>query len=186
MCTSRPPILIAAEALRRIGEVYAIEARIRCLTAAQRLAVRQVETTPLMAALRSWLMERLAEISTKSSLAAAIRYTLGHWQGLTVFLGDGRVEVDNNTVERSIRPIPLGRKNALFAGSAAGGERWAVLASLINTAKLHGSQTTLFARSPVSRHKCREPTPVCRYPPSPRRPLHAPAAAPPPGRRHPV
>lgn len=129
---------VAAEALRRIGEVYAIEARIRALAATQRLAVRQVETTPLMAALRSWLMERLAEISAKSSLAAAIRYTLGHWQGLTVFLSDGRVEVDNNTVERNIRPIPLGRKNALFAGSAAGGERWAVLASLINTAKLHG------------------------------------------------
>jgi hypothetical protein len=55
-----------------------------------------------------------------------------------VFLSDGRVEVDSNTVERSIRPIPLGRKNALFAGSRTGGERWAILASLINTAKLHG------------------------------------------------
>jgi transposase len=83
-------------------------------------------------------MERLGEISAKSSLAGAIRYTLGHWEGLTLFLGDGRIEVDSNTVERCIRPIPLGRKNALFAGSAGGGERWAVLASLINTAKLHG------------------------------------------------
>jgi len=129
---------IAADALRRIGEIYAIEARIRGVTAAQRVAIRQAETKPLMAALWSWLMERLAEISAKSSLAVAIRYTLGHWEGLTVFLSDGRVEVDNNTVERNIRPIPLGRKNALFAGSAAGGERWAVLASLINTAKLHG------------------------------------------------
>jgi hypothetical protein len=55
-----------------------------------------------------------------------------------VFLSDGRVEVDNNTVERAIRPIPLGRKNALFAGSDSGGERWAILASLIATAKLHG------------------------------------------------
>jgi transposase len=55
-----------------------------------------------------------------------------------VFLTDGRVEVDNNTVERNTRPIPLGRKNALFAGSHTGGERWAILASLINTAKLHG------------------------------------------------
>ena len=68
----------------------------------------------------------------------AIRYRLGLWEGLTVFLNDGRVEVDNNTVERGIRPIPLGRKNSLFAGSNAGGERWAILASLINTAKLHG------------------------------------------------
>jgi transposase len=127
----------ALEALRRIGEVYAIEARIRGRTAEERVVVRQAETKALMAALWSWLMERLAEISAKSSLAGAIRYTLNHWKGLTVFLSDGRVEVDNNTVERSIRPIPLGRKNALFAGSRSGGERWAVLASLINTAKLH-------------------------------------------------
>jgi transposase len=129
---------IAEEALRRIGEVYAIEARIRGRPAPERVAARQQETKPLMTALRSWLMERLEEISAKSSLAKAIRYTLGHWEGLTVFLADGRVEVDNNTVERGIRPIPLGRKNALFAGSHSGGERWAVLASLINTAKLHG------------------------------------------------
>jgi transposase len=128
---------VAAEALRRIGEIYAIEARIRGRPAEERGAVRQAETKPLMVALWSWLMQRLEEISAKSSLALAIRYTLGHWEGLTVFLADGRVEVDNNTVERGIRPIPLGRKNALFAGSHNGGERWAVLASLINTAKLH-------------------------------------------------
>jgi transposase len=128
---------VAAEALRRIGEIYAIEARIRGVTADTRMAIRQAETRPLMAALKRWLMDRLAEISAKSTLAGAIRYTLGHWDGLTVFLGDGRVEVDNNTAERGIRPIPLGRKNTLFAGSNAGGERWAILASLINTAKLH-------------------------------------------------
>ncbi|MEO8716237.1 MAG: IS66 family transposase [Acetobacteraceae bacterium] len=129
---------MAAEALRRIGEIYAIEARVRGSTAQERVAVRQAETKPLMAGFWSWLMACLEDISAKSSLAKAIRYTLNHWQGLTVFLADGRVEVDNNTVERSIRPIPLGRKNALFAGSHRGGERWAILASLINTAKLHG------------------------------------------------
>jgi transposase len=128
---------VAEEAMRRISEVYAIEARIRGRAASDRVAVRQAETRPLMDALWSWLMERLDEISTKSSLAEAIRYTLGHWKGLTLFLSDGRLEVDNNTVERGIRPIPLGRKNSLFAGSDSGGERWAVLASLINTAKLH-------------------------------------------------
>jgi transposase len=128
---------VSAEALRRIGEIYAIEARIRGRTAKERVAVRQAETMPLMTTFRAWLMERLDEISTKSSLAEAIRYAFNHWDGLTVFLSDGRVEVDNNTVERCIRPIPLGRKNALFAGSNSGGERWAVLASLINTAKLH-------------------------------------------------
>ncbi len=111
---------VAEEALRRIGEVYAIEARIRGNTATERAAVRQAETKPLMEALWSWLMERLEAISAKSSLASAIRYTLGHWKGLTLFLSDGRVEVDNNTVERGIRPIPLGRKNSLFAGSDVG------------------------------------------------------------------
>lgn len=76
-----------------------------------------------MVALKAWLVDRLDEISAKSQLADAIRYTLGHWRGLTLFLSGGRVEVDINTVERAIRPIPLGRKNALFAGSNAGGER---------------------------------------------------------------
>ena len=96
---------VAAEALRRIGEIYAIEARIRGRSAEERVAVRQTETKPLMATLWAWLMERLSEISAKSPLAGAIRYTLGHWEGLTRFLSDGRIEVDNNTVERGIRPI---------------------------------------------------------------------------------
>src|SRR5512132_1667027 len=65
------------------------------------------------------------------------QYMLGHWVGLTVFLEDGRIEVDTNTVERTMRPIALGRKNALFAGSDSGARTWAILASLINTAKLN-------------------------------------------------
>ena len=123
--------------MRRFGAVYDIEARIRGSSAEARVAVRQAETRPLLEDLKPWLMARLAEVSTKSPLAEAIRYTLGHWDGLTVFLDDGRVEVDSDTVERTIRPIALGRKNALFAGSTGGGQSWAVLASLINTAKLH-------------------------------------------------
>ena len=128
---------VAGEALRRIAAIYTIEARIRGTSADNRMAVRQAETLPLFEAFKPWLMDRLAEVSVKSSLAKAIRYTLGHWTGLSVFLADGRVEVDNNTVERTIRPIALGKKNAMFAGSAGGGESWAILASLINTAKLH-------------------------------------------------
>lgn len=128
---------VAFETLQRIAAIYAIEARIRGTSAEHRLQVRQSETQTLFEALKPWLMDRLTEISTKSPLAKAIRYTLGHWAGLGVFLNDGRVEVDNNTVERTIRAIGLGRKNALFAGSTAGGENWAILASLINTAKLH-------------------------------------------------
>jgi transposase len=76
-------------------------------------------------------------ISIKSKLAEAIRYTLGHWTGLTRFLDDGRLEVDNNTVERTMRSISLGRKNHLFAGDDGGARSWAILASLLNTAKLN-------------------------------------------------
>jgi transposase len=127
---------VAAEALQRIGSVYEIEERIRGLTAAERVTVRQAETKPILEAFRTWLMQRLAEESAKSKFADAIRYTLNHWEGLTVFLADGRVEVDSNVVERTIRPIALGRRNALFAGSARGAEAWAILASIINSAKL--------------------------------------------------
>jgi transposase len=127
----------AAEALRRIGTVYGIEERIRGLTAAERVIVRQAESKPILVDFKSWLMQCLADESAKSDLAKAIRYTLNHWDGLTVFLSDGRVEVDSNTVERTIRSIALGRRNALFAGSPRGAEAWAILASIINTAKLH-------------------------------------------------
>jgi hypothetical protein len=82
-------------------------------------------------------MQRLEQESAKSNLAGAIRYTLGHWHGLTVFLTDGRVEVDTNVVERTMRAIALGRRNSLFAGSTRGAEAWAILASIVSTAKLH-------------------------------------------------
>lgn len=128
---------IAFEALRQIAAIYAIEKRIRSMSADERLAVRQADSKPLMEAFKTWAEERLKEVSAKSPLAVAIRYTLNHWDGLTVFLADGRVEVDNNTVERDMRPIGLGRRNSLFAGSENGAASWAVLASLINTALLN-------------------------------------------------
>ena len=126
------------EVLQRIAEVYAIEARIRGGTAEHRLAVRQAESTPIMKALKLRLTELLGELSVKSLLAAAIRYTLAHWTGLTLFLADGRVEVDSNTVERTMRSIAQGRHNHLFAGSERGARNWAILASLLNTARLNG------------------------------------------------
>jgi transposase len=128
---------IAAEALRRIAEIYGIEARIRGRPPDERRRIRQAETKPLVEALKTWLEAELARISAKSALAGAIRYALRHWQGLVLFLEDGRIEVDSNTVERTIRPIKLGRKNHLFAGSDGGAESWATLASLIQTAKLN-------------------------------------------------
>ena len=129
---------IAAQALLRIAAFYEIEERIRGKSESERRAVRQAETKPLIEEFQSWLAARLAEISRKSGLAKAIRYMLSHWTGLTRFLDDGRIEIDSNTVERTMRPIGLGRKNHLFAGSPRGGETWAILSSLINTAKLNG------------------------------------------------
>ena len=129
---------IAAEALQRVAALYRIETDILGREPDERRAVRHERSRPLLAELEPWLRERLALISQKSKLAEVIRYALSHWSGLTRFLDDGRIEIDSNTVERSIRPIALNRKNALFAGSDDGGQNWAVIASLVETCKLCG------------------------------------------------
>lgn len=132
------PAPIAKDALKRIAALYEIEAEIRGRSAEDRMAVRQARSKPLTEALKPWFEQRLAELPRKSTLGEAIGYALNHWQGLIRFLDDGRIEIDSNTVERSMRPVALNRKNALFAGHDLGGENWAVLASLIETCKLHG------------------------------------------------
>jgi len=145
------PAPIAAEALQRIGALYAIEKEIRGRSAEERRAVRQNRTRPLLADLEPWLREKLALISQKTKLAEAIRYALSRWEGLTRFLDDGRIEIDSNTVERSIRPIALNRKNALFAGSDGGGENWAIIASLIETCKLCGVDPQAYVADTLAR-----------------------------------
>jgi len=132
------PAPIAEEALRRIAALYAIEASIRGLSPEARREARQRRSKPILDAFAPWLRVRLDSLSGKTPTAAAIRYALKHWAGLVRFLDDGRVELDTNAVERAIRPQALTRKNALFAGSDGGARHWAVLASLIETAKLNG------------------------------------------------
>ena len=129
---------IADEALERIGALYAIEAAIRGQSAEARRDQRQQRTKPLLDALKSWFDIQMGRVSVRSPMAQAIRYALSHWGGLVRFVEDGRIEIDSNTVERSIRPIALNRKNALFAGSDDGGVNWAIIASLIETCKLNG------------------------------------------------
>ena len=102
-------------------------------------------------ALQTWLEHELGRISIKSALAGAIRYALRHWQGLGLFPEGGRVEIDSNTVERTIRPIKLGAKNHLFAGSDGGAESWAIVASLIQTAKLNGVEPFAYLRDVLER-----------------------------------
>jgi transposase len=122
---------LAEEALRQIRDLYAIEAEIRGRSAEERCAVRQERSQPIVEALHDWLTAQLERVSGKSVLAEAIRYALRHWTGLVLFLDDGRLELDTNTVERAIRPIALGRKNSLFAGSDGGARHWAMMASLV-------------------------------------------------------
>jgi transposase len=131
------PAPIASEALKHIAGLHAIEKDIRGRSADERRMARQQKTRPLIDALETWLRAKLALISQKGKLAEAIRYALSRSEGLTRFIDDGRIELDNNTVERSIRPIALNRKNALFAGSDGGAEHWATIASLIETCKLN-------------------------------------------------
>ncbi|KQV14334.1 transposase [Rhizobium sp. Root1203] len=128
---------IAEEGVRRIGELYRIEAELRGLPADARLAQRQARSDSLIADMRTWLTHHRARVAGKSPLGEALAYIAKYWDGLCIFLGDGRIEIDNNTVERTIRPIALNRKNALFAGHDAGAENWATIASLIETCKLN-------------------------------------------------
>jgi hypothetical protein len=123
------PAPIASEALKRIAEFYAIEKDIHSHSAEQRCRIRQQKSRPLADTFERWLRAKLVLISQKSKLADAIRYALSRWEGLTRFIDDGRIELDNNVVERSICPIALNRKNALFAGSDGGAEHWAVIVS---------------------------------------------------------
>ena len=113
----------------RIASLYAVEADIRGQAADERRRVRQERSRPIIDTLHALLQAQLERVSQKGKLAEAIRYALARWEGLSRFLDDGRVEIDSNIVERSIRPIALNRKNALFAGSDGGGEHWAVCES---------------------------------------------------------
>lgn len=142
---------IAKEALQRIGDLYDIEARIVGQSAEARHAVRQKESRPKVEAFKVWAETQLKRIPGKSDLAKAFRYGLGRWDSFCLFLDDGRVAIDNNPAERKMKPIALGRKNFLFAGSDAGGETLAAAMTIIETAKDNGLDpqaylTDIFAR----------------------------------------
>lgn len=136
-----------------------VETPIRGRPPDERRSVRQAQSRVLMDELHRWLRGALAQVSAKSALAKAIGYASTRWTALTRYLDDGRIEMDNNAAERAIRGVALGRKNWLFAGSNAGGERAAAVYSLIETAKLNGVNPQAYltevigriARHPVNR-----------------------------------
>ena len=142
---------LAAEAIRRIGELYAIEREIRGRKPSERVQVRQQRAGPLLEQLQQWLAATLRTVSAKSELAGAIKYALVRWVALTRYRDDGRIEIDNNSAERSIRPLVLGRRNYLFAGSDAGGERAANIYTLIATARLNDIDPYLYLRHVLER-----------------------------------
>lgn len=142
---------IAEEALRRIGDLYAVEETIRGRPPDERRAERQARSAPILAAFKPWLIARRDELSRKSDLAKAIGYALSRWTELTRFTDDGRIAIDNNAAERAIRPLALGRKNYLFAGSDAGGERAAAVYALVETAKLNGVDPEQYLRDVLAK-----------------------------------
>jgi uncharacterized Ntn-hydrolase superfamily protein len=131
--------------------LYGIEAEIRGRSAAQRCASRQARAGPLLTAFHTWCHATLAKVAKKSELAGAIRYALSRWAALTRYRDDGRLEIDNNIAERALRAVALGRKNYLFAGSDAGGERAAAIYSLVGTAKLNGLDPEAYLRHVLAR-----------------------------------
>jgi hypothetical protein len=141
----------AAEALTRIGALYAIEAEIRGRPPEESATSRQARAGPLLESMREWLRQTLARVSKKSELAKAISYVLTRWSALTRYRDDGRIEIDNNAAERALRVVALGRKNYLFCGSDAGGERAAAIYSLIGTAKLNGLDPEAYLRQVIER-----------------------------------
>ena len=148
---------IATEALARIAAIYKVEASIRGQPPNARRQVRQEQSKPLVDALRAWLDLQLARLPGRSRLAEAIRYALGRWTALGRFLDDGRIDLDTNPVERAIRPVSLGRKNSLFAGSYGGADRWAIVASLIETCKLNGIEPYAWLNNALIRMIARHP-----------------------------
>ena len=128
---------IAEEGLKQIAALYRIEAQARGTSAEERLALRQAKSAPKIAAFKTWLDHARTQVSVKSPTGEALKYIAKYWDGLILFLTDGRIEMDSNAVERTIRPIALQRKNALFAGHDAAAQNWAMLASLIETCKLN-------------------------------------------------
>ena len=142
---------IAEEALLRYAALYHIESDLRGCPPDLRLRVRQERSLPLMDDFESWLKQKQTLISGKSELAKAIRYMLGRSASLRLFLTDGRVEMDQSTVERAIRPQKLTVKNALFAGSDGGARHWAIVATLIETAKMCGVEPFGYLKDVLTR-----------------------------------
>ena len=136
---------IAEEALRRIGQLYEVEAAITGMTAEQRVAARREHAAPILADLKEWFEAQRRRLSSKSTLYKAIGYAVTRWDSLTLYVADGRIGIDNNPAERSLRGIALTRKNFLFLGSEAGGDRAAILYTVLESALCRARHKAVYA-----------------------------------------
>ena len=145
------PTPLTTDLLARVGALYEIEAEVRGQPPDIRRRSRQDRTRPLVETLRQALDDALRRLSPKSEMAKAISYGRKRWTALTRFLDDGRLEIDNNIAERAMRCVALGRKNWLFAGSKAGGERAAAIYTVIETAKLNGLEPQAYIADVIAK-----------------------------------
>jgi len=151
LSTGKAEDSIAAQALRRIAALYAVEKDIRGQPPDIRCSQRQARAGPLLNEMHAWLSSLVGRVSAKSDLARAIGYSLTRWQALTRYRDDGHIEIDNNAAERALRGVALGRGNYLFMGSDAGGKRAAAIYSLVETAKLNGLDPEAYLREVLGR-----------------------------------
>ena len=151
LSTGKAEDSLAAQALRRIAALDAVEKEIRGQPPDIRRAHRQARAGPLLEEMHALLSNLVGRVSAKSELAQAIGYSLTRWQALTRYRDDGRIEIDNNAAERALRGVALGRGNYLFMGSDAGGERAAAIYSLVETAKLNGLDPEGYLREVLGR-----------------------------------
>ncbi len=142
---------LAKEALDQIGALYDIEREIHGLSAEERRSIRRSKSKPIVEAFETWARAQLNAISRKGDLAKAINYGFNRWASFTLFLEDGRIAIDNNAAERAMRPIGIGRKNWLFAGSDTGGETLASAMTIIETAKICGLDPQAYLTDVLSR-----------------------------------
>ena len=142
---------LASEAIARIRALYEVEKRAKELSSAERLALRQAESAPLLRSFGEWLEQLRATVLPKSSLATAIGYALNQWQALNVYVTDGDLNIDNNAAENALRGTAVGRKNWLFYGSETGGHTAAILTSFTATCKRHGINPWLYLKDVLTR-----------------------------------
>ncbi len=143
--------VIAREALDKIGALFEVERGLAGLEPDRRRMARQDAAVPKLAELATWLDAQLGRVPVKSDLAGTIRYARSRWVALTRYCDDGRLEISNNAAENAIRPVAVGRKNWLFAGSDSGGDRAGVLYTLIRSAKLNGIEPEAYLRDVLAR-----------------------------------